>query len=49
MLLQKERGQFLAQQAGQVFPLGERHQLVLVGLGEHAFERLSRAQQPAFA
>ncbi len=48
MLLQEEAGQFLAKQAGQVLPLGERDQLLLVGLGEHALERLPGAEQPAF-
>src|SRR5262245_42998269 len=36
MLLQEERRQLLAQQAGHVLALRERLQLILVGLSKHA-------------
>jgi hypothetical protein len=49
MLLQEEGSEFLAQQAGHVFPLGEGHELILVRFREHPFECFPGAEQPAFS
>jgi len=49
MLFQEKRRQLLPQQARQVLAFGEGDQLILVGLREHALERLRRPQQPALA
>jgi len=49
VLFQEEGGQLLAQVAGQVLPLCEGDQLILVGLGEHPLERLAGTLEPTFA
>jgi hypothetical protein len=49
MLFQEKRRQLIAQQAGQVFTLRKRHQLILVCLAEHSFKGFARALQPALA
>jgi hypothetical protein len=49
MLLQQKGREFLAQQTSHVLALRQRHQLVLVRLGEHPLEGSAGPQQPALA